>query len=102
MEKSKWLMPSHINKIPVAAVSDIDFASARAKKKRLDDAISGSSPEQSKSPSPKSACPAVPLMVQEKFHKRFIPKSATTSLPKPNPGLPNTRQSVSQRPAWLV
>ena len=23
------------------------------------------------------------MMVQEKFHKRFIPKSATTSLPKP-------------------
>ena len=43
----------------MAAVSDIDFASARAKKKRLDDAISGSSPEQSKSPSPNSACPAV-------------------------------------------
>ncbi|KAK3742556.1 hypothetical protein QZH41_013387 [Actinostola sp. cb2023] len=33
MEKSKWLMPTHVNKIPPAPVAEIDFSSAKKKKK---------------------------------------------------------------------
>ncbi|KAJ4937762.1 hypothetical protein JOQ06_002393 [Pogonophryne albipinna] len=38
-EKCKWLMPSHVKKIPAAPVAMIDFSSAKSKKQKLDDAI---------------------------------------------------------------
>ncbi|KAK5877435.1 hypothetical protein CesoFtcFv8_024938 [Champsocephalus esox] len=40
-EKCKWLMPSHVKKIPAAPVAMIDFSSAKSKKQKLDDAIAG-------------------------------------------------------------
>ncbi|CAL8396163.1 unnamed protein product [Gadus morhua 'NCC'] len=40
-EKCKWLMPSHVKKIPAARVAMIDFSSAKSKKKKLDNAIAG-------------------------------------------------------------
>ncbi|XP_034066573.1 uncharacterized protein LOC117542824 isoform X4 [Gymnodraco acuticeps] len=40
-EKCKWLMPSHVKKIPAAPVAMIDFSSAKSKKQNLDDAIAG-------------------------------------------------------------
>ncbi|XP_051801043.1 uncharacterized protein LOC127533052 isoform X2 [Acanthochromis polyacanthus] len=102
-EKSKWLMPTHLDKIPVAPVSDIDFSSARAKKQQLDDAISCSTTEAKKMPA--KPCPPVAkgsetykkffeelsrncpksaaLITNEAYYKNFIPKSATSMLPKP-------------------
>uniref|UniRef100_A0AAV2KLV3 Uncharacterized protein n=1 Tax=Knipowitschia caucasica TaxID=637954 RepID=A0AAV2KLV3_KNICA len=95
-------MPTHVDKIPVASVSRIDFASARAKKQRLDDAISCSTIEPKKKPA--KPCPTVAkgsetykrffeelsqncpksaaLITNEAFYKKFIPKSATPTLPK--------------------
>ncbi|XP_048023246.1 uncharacterized protein LOC125253351 isoform X1 [Megalobrama amblycephala] len=40
-EQCKWLMPSHVKKIPAAPVALIDFSSAKAKKIKLDRSIDG-------------------------------------------------------------
>ncbi|XDV21196.1 hypothetical protein PO909_026341 [Leuciscus waleckii] len=94
MEKCKWLMPSHVKKIPASPVALIDFSSAKSKKQKLDDAIAGKSTEQPKVVNPLQ-CPRVKkgsetyarffeslsrncprsaaLMARENYHKEFVP-----------------------------
>ena len=102
-----WLLPSSINKVPYAEVSNIDFTSAKSKKKQFDSCVrnleSGTpSPQQS----PMMSCQSIPapsdtkisnffkklhvggarsaiLSVTEPYNKDFIPKDAKSSLPKP-------------------
>ena len=92
----------HNFQIPVAPVADIDFSSAKAKKQKLDLAISGSDIKEHKAPlkscpcvapgSPtykkffeelNKSCPrSASLMMKQLYHQKFIPKSATAILPK--------------------
>ena len=41
-EKSYWMLPTAIQKVPYSKVRDIDFTSAKMKKRKLDDQIEGS------------------------------------------------------------
>ncbi|XP_034062056.1 uncharacterized protein LOC117539828 [Gymnodraco acuticeps] len=105
-EKCKWLMPSHVKKIPAAPVAMIDFSSAKSKKQKLDDAIAGRTGEKHtfqrptvqgsklergserymqffktlSRNSPRSAA----LMSREPYYREFVPKSVS-KLPKPLP-----------------
>ena len=38
-KKCQWIIPSYTKDLPYLTISDIDFASAAAKKKKLDDAV---------------------------------------------------------------
>ncbi|KAK7886436.1 hypothetical protein WMY93_026057 [Mugilogobius chulae] len=99
-EQCKWLMPSHVKKIPAAPVAVIDFSSAKSKKLRLDCSIEGSTTENKVGkmhPCPRvergsetylsffenlsKNCPrSAALMAREPYHKEFIPTSSM--LPK--------------------
>ena len=84
-------------------MAEIDFTSAKTKKRKLESAIAGSTPEQVKA-TPLSCPPVRPksdvynkffealhknfsksavLITKERHYKEFIPKSATDALPKP-------------------
>ena len=84
-------------------MAEIDFTSAKTKKRKLESAIAGSTPEQVKA-TPLSCPPVRPksdvynkffealhknfsksavLITKERYYKEFIPKSATDALPKP-------------------
>lgn len=100
--------------IPVGPVAEIDFSSARAKKQRLDNAISGSTPVTKvtlKTTIPhvlpgtdtykeffeaiNRNCPrSVALIMKEDYYHRFIPKSATTARSKPVFGLRTNTTSI--------
>ncbi|KAM4526904.1 uncharacterized protein V3H82_001158 isoform 1-T1 [Fundulus diaphanus] len=101
-EQCKWLMPSHVKKIPAAPVAQIDFSSAKSKKKKLDSSIDGRTTINKVGKSLPVPCPRVKrgsetyasffaklskncprsaaLMAREPYHKDFIPVSSM--LPK--------------------
>ncbi|XP_039908249.1 uncharacterized protein LOC120746819 isoform X1 [Simochromis diagramma] len=111
-EQCKWLMPSHVKKIPACPVTLIDFSSAKSKKRKLECSIDGCTSTQKvgKSlPCPRvqrdsetycrffeslsKNCPrSAALMSREPYHKEFVPQSSMLPKTVPEYRTPETLQ----------
>ena len=100
-QKCQWVIPAFQKEIPYLPVADIDFTSARTKKKKLDEAIENLSRESQKTmhpvdvvaPEPDelksflqkvSQCNSRPgiLSLVPEFQGKYIPKSSLPSFPR--------------------
>ena len=114
-QKCQWVIPAFQKEIPYLPVTDIDFTSAKTKKKKFDEAIENVSSRDSQKPVhpvdvvapepdelkfflPKvSQCNSRPgiLSLVPEFQSRYIPKSSLPTFPRSlqdlyNPALANT------------
>ncbi|XP_034058948.1 uncharacterized protein LOC117537732 [Gymnodraco acuticeps] len=96
-EKCKWLMPSHVKKIPAAPVAMIDFSSAKSKKQKLDDAIAGRTGEKHT-----FQRPTVQGSKLERGSERYMQFFKTLSRNSPRGGEANLRLCAGEQGFCLV
>lgn len=102
-EQCQWVIPSYQKNIPCAPVKDLDFTSAKGRKKKIDAALADPAPSSTKRlRKPLAICPPSDIEV-EKFYKTlsncgsnpailsvtlpyakdFQPKTSLPSFPQP-------------------
>ena len=121
-QKCQWVIPAFQKEIPYLPVADIDFTSARAKKKKLDEAIENDSSRDSQkamhpvdvvAPEPDelksflqkvSQCNSRPgiLSLVPEFQGRYIPKSSLPSFPRSLQDLYNPALAKASYPDLLT
>ena len=95
-EKAYWMMPNAVNKVEYKKIRDIDFTSAKTKKKKLDQAIASASPV----PEPKQRkLPTVQPPTEDDLAKFYTSLSRTGTKPVVLSLVP--RFSESYRPKAL-
>ena len=102
-EECQWIIPSYLKAVEYLPIKDIDFTSARGKKRKLDDIIDGNDqqqrdnpkvPERGKTPTESElallfenlSCggtkPGI-LSLVSKFSDSYVPKSLCAGFPQP-------------------
>ncbi|XP_077862804.1 uncharacterized protein LOC144344897, partial [Saccoglossus kowalevskii] len=90
--KAYWLLPSNVQQVPYQPVCEIDFTSAKFKKKMLDNSIDASNSSLLATPTADkkqgiglelTETKSAVLSVVEPFNSKYIPKAAQETFPKP-------------------